>query len=97
MILKTRTAFRFLSLLLAFSLLAAGCSAGAPAADTTVPSPSELAEPTYPTMADYPDEQEYTGRDGTFDDEGFRQVYTAWREDQQQLHDNAPFNCILSL
>lgn len=77
---------RTLAFLLALSLLATGCSAGNPAA-TTEPAPSKLAEPAYPTMADYPDEQEYIGNGGEFDDEGFQEVYSAWRSDQQKQHD----------
>ena len=37
-----------------------------------------LAE--YPEMAPYPNEEEFFAADGTFDDEGFSETYTAWRE-----------------
>jgi len=87
MILNTQTFIRSVAFLLALLLLTTGCSAGQLSTTDTEPAPSELAEPAYPTMAGYPDEQEYIGISGTFDDEGFQEVYSAWRSDQQKHHD----------
>ena len=44
-----------------------------------------LAE--YPEMATYPDEMEFWNDDGTFDDEGFSEVWDAWREDKKAQTD----------
>lgn len=76
---------RFLSFLLAQLLLISGCSAAEAA--PTGPASAPLAEPAYPTMAVYPDEMEYVDASGEFDSDGFYEVYAAWREDQQLLHD----------
>ena len=49
-------------------------------------SPSQasvIAEAAYPEMAPYPDESDYISLTGDFDDEGFSQVYDAWRESRQ--------------
>lgn len=72
--------------LTAFLLCAAlltGCAA-APAAS----SAQTIAEPVYPEMAPYPNEEEFVDPvTGEFDDEGFSEVYTAWWEDQQARAD----------
>lgn len=41
-----------------------------------------LSAAVYPEMASYPNEEEYIGADGIFDDEGFSAVYDAWRADK---------------
>ena len=83
-----RTRFiRSLSLLMALLLLTTGCAGVQTPAPTEETLDPQLAEPAYPTMSDYPDEQEYIGSGGIFDSEGFEEVYSTWREDQQQLHD----------
>ncbi len=40
-----------------------------------------LASPELPKQAPYPDEQSFSGKDGTFDPEGFNAVWNAWNED----------------
>ena len=43
-----------------------------------------IAEAVYPQMSPYPNEEEYISPvTGEFDDEGFSQVYDAWRESRQ--------------
>lgn len=42
-----------------------------------------LAAPSYPEMAAYPNEDEFTKKNGDFDSDGFMEVYDAWREDKQ--------------
>lgn len=47
-----------------------------------------LAEAVYPEMAPYPDEREYINtRTGEFDDEGFQEVYGAWRSGKAALNE----------
>ena len=67
---------KLLSLILATVILS-GCAA-APIAE---PAPAiSLAEASYPTMAPYPNEADFIDpKTGIFDDEGFSQVYDAWR------------------
>lgn len=77
-----RTSTRILAFSLVLILLASGCSADQPTSAL-----SGLAEPTYPAMADYPNEQDYIGLTGEFDSEGFEEVYSAWRSDQQAQRD----------
>ena len=59
------------------ALILAGCAA-APVAE---PLPAvSLAEASYPTMAPYPNEADFIDpKTGIFDDEGFSEVYDAWR------------------
>ena len=69
-------------LLGAVLLFTSGCAA-------TTEEPSDLtvqplSQPQYPQMAPYPDESAFLNKvTGEFDDEGFREVYDAWRQDQQ--------------
>lgn len=42
-----------------------------------------VSEAQYPQMAPYPDENKYISADGSFDSDGFSQVYEAWWEDQR--------------
>ena len=43
-----------------------------------------IAEAVYPQMSPYPNEEEYISPvTGEFDDEGFSQVYDAWRESRR--------------
>lgn len=67
---------KLFSLILATVILC-GCAA-APIAE---PAPAiSLAEASYPTMAPYPNEADFIDpKTGIFDDEGFSQVYDAWR------------------
>ena len=77
---------KLLSLILATVILS-GCAA-APLAEST-PAIS-LAEASYPTMAPYPNESDFIDpKTGIFDDEGFSQVYDAWRGNQN-LRENIP-------
>ena len=63
-------------------LFTTGCSSQPPA-DTTSGAPAVSAA-VYPEMAPYPDESKYINKKtGIFDSEGFDEVYTAWRNDQQ--------------
>ena len=76
--------FRFLrpgfgAALAILMLLTAGC------APASVGGGPLLAAPSYPKMAPYPNESEYIHPfTGEYDDEGFRQVYDAWWEDQKK-------------
>lgn len=67
----------------AFLMIAAtlcGCAVQAPAA-----FPCAIAEPVYPKMASYPNEEEFTDPvTGIFDEEGFYQCLEIWSEDQQK-------------
>ncbi|MBR3950112.1 MAG: hypothetical protein IKJ84_05495 [Oscillospiraceae bacterium] len=70
---------RILSLLLAAAMLLAGCASPASSA------PQAVAQASYPEMAPYPDESSFINKlTGEFDDEGFSQVYDAWREDRSR-------------
>lgn len=72
--------FRVTALILAAALLC-GCGAEPAAAGL-------VAAPKYPEMAPYPDESKFIDPlTGIFDDEGFYQVYDAWREDQRKQAD----------
>ena len=67
---------KLLSLILAAVILS-GCAA-APIAEPQ--AAISLAEASYPTMAPYPNEADFIDpKTGIFDDEGFSQVYDAWR------------------
>ncbi len=44
-----------------------------------------VALAAYPEMAPYPDENAFAGENGTFDNDGFMEVYQAWREGRQAL------------
>ena len=83
---KEVTAMKYMIRLTAFLLCATlltGCAA-APAAS----SAQTIAEPVYPEMAPYPNEEEFVDPvTGEFDDEGFSEVYMAWWEDQQARAD----------
>lgn len=70
------------AILAGVTLLTTGCGA-APAADF-----SAVAAPSYPEMAPYPDESAFFDAvTGEFDSEGFDEVYSAWREDQNAQQD----------
>lgn len=88
MIGRSKTPLRRISAVFAcFALFfSSGCSAAEPEVTTEVTVDS-LAEATYPEMASYPNEQEYIGSSGEFDNEGFDEIYSAWRSDQQKQHD----------
>lgn len=43
-----------------------------------------IGEAEYPEMAPYPDESKYVKANGEFDDNGFSEVYDAWRTDQKE-------------
>ena len=63
-------------------LFTSGCAA----APVEMPPASNvlLAEAVYPDAAPYPNESEFVDpKTGEFDDAGFSEVYTAWREDQR--------------
>lgn len=63
-------------------LFTTGCSSQPPA-DTASGAPAVSAA-VYPEMAPYPDESKYINKKtGIFDSEGFDEVYTTWRKDQQ--------------
>ena len=47
------------------------------------PSSYAIVKAQYPEMAPYPNEEDYFGLTGTFDDEGFSKVYDAWWENIQ--------------
>lgn len=46
-----------------------------------------LAEPVYPEMAAYPDENEFIKGNGEFDNDGLMEAYEAWWEDKQTQRD----------
>ncbi|MBQ7922420.1 MAG: serpin family protein [Clostridia bacterium] len=46
-----------------------------------------LSAAVYPEMAAYPNEEDYIGASGIFDDEGFSEVYDAWRADKRTQQD----------
>lgn len=78
---------KYIALLLALSLLLTGCAPAlhGPFTESCYPADTShiIAEPSYPDMAPYPNEMEYVSKiTGEFDDEGFSQVYDAWRADQ---------------
>ena len=67
---------KLLSLVLATVILS-GCAA---APTPEMPPAAALAEASYPTMAPYPNEADFIDpATGIFDDEGFSEVYDAWR------------------
>lgn len=47
-------------------------------------SQSALAQPTYPKLASYPNENDYAKSNGDFDSDGFQAAYDAWQADQQK-------------
>ena len=62
-------------------LFTSGCAA---TEEPSTPAVQPLSQPQYPQMAPYPDESAFLNKvTGEFDDEGFREVYDAWRQDQQ--------------
>lgn len=65
--------------LAALIFITTGCSS---AETGTTSTGSVLAQPSYPEMSPYPNEQEFFQENGEFDGDGFDKVYTAWREDQ---------------
>ena len=79
---------RCVSLLLALAMLAAlvGCGPKEGGKEPKVDgehAPQVLAAASYPEMAPYPDEMAFVNKTtGEFDDEGFSQVYDAWRADK---------------
>lgn len=84
---------RSLALLLALSLFstcltACGQADTDSAASSAAPSPlarTALAQPTYPKLASYPNENDYTKSNGAFDSDGFQTAFEAWQKDQQAL------------
>ncbi len=51
-----------------------------------------LAETVYPKRAPYPNEMAYVNqKTGDFDDESFRKVYDAWREDQRARREGTDY------
>lgn len=80
------------TLLLSFALLATSLTAcaqnGTNSADgSTTPSTlsqNALAQPTYPKLTSYPNENDYVKSNGAFDDDGFYAAYDAWQADQQK-------------
>lgn len=83
---------RLTTLLLSFALLVTSLTAcaqnGAGSADgSATPSTlaqNALAQPTYPKMTSYPNENDYMKSNGEFDDDGFYAAYDAWQADQQK-------------
>jgi len=85
---------RFLLIFLTAVLMLTGCS---PAIPELPEGTGLIAEPIYPEMAPYPNEQEFINPlTGEFDSDGFDKVYTAWREDQNARR-NHPENYADSL
>lgn len=75
---------RLTALLLCAAVLT-GCAAEAAA---PAKSAGAVAEPSYPEMAAYPNEEDFFDPvTGEFDDEGFYEVYSAWMEDQRSQTD----------
>ena len=88
---------KHVALFLALAVFLTGC---APAAkiegpfyeyDYPASEDSPVVQPDYPQMAPYPMESEFINKvTGEFDDEGFSEVYSAWRADQRRQRDALP-------
>ncbi len=86
---------RLTTLLLSCALFATSLTAcaqnGTGSADgSTTPSTlsqNALAQPTYPKLTSYPNENDYVKSNGEFDDDGFYAAYDAWQKDQQKRRD----------
>ena len=67
--------------LLLCCLFFTGCATPAATPDSSVSF--SCIHPDYPTMAPYPNEMDFVDeKTGIFDDEGFSQVYDAWRSNR---------------
>lgn len=58
-----------------------------PGGNPLVPEVHAICQAEYPQMAPYPNEADYTGADGNFDDASFSRDFEAWWNDQRARQD----------